>query len=106
LARDAGVLHGAAHAALVLVAGRGVDVPVPGLDGLDHDVRGDVVLDLPHAVAELGDGRAVMEGQSGNSGHARASSGCVSPSSLWRRPTARQTSSVRSVPPAWSPSAA
>ena len=82
LARDVRGLHGAAHAAFVLVAGRGVDVPVAGVDRLADDIGRDIVLDLPDAVAELGDGPAVVEGQCETAVMGGASSVCVCRPSL------------------------
>ena len=52
---------GAAHARLVAVDGGGVDVAVAGFQGGAHDLLGNLVLNLPHAVAQLGDATAVVE---------------------------------------------
>src|SRR5699024_4242815 len=58
-----------AHAFLVAVGAGGVDVAVAGQESLGHDLGGDVVLHLPDAEAELGDGAAVVESQGGRAGH-------------------------------------
>ena len=52
---------GAAHARLVAVNSGGVDVAVAGFQGGAHDLLSDLVLNLPHAVAQLRDGSAVVE---------------------------------------------
>ena len=61
LASHVGVSDSAAHARLVAVNSGGVDVAVAGLQGGGHDLLGDLVLNLPHAVAQLRNGSAVVE---------------------------------------------
>ena len=56
-----GVSDSAAHARLVAVDSGGVDVAVAGLQGGAHNLLGDLVLNLPHAVAQLRNGSAVVE---------------------------------------------
>ena len=52
---------GTAHARLVAVDGGGVDVAVAGLKGGAHDLLSDLVLNLPHTVAQLRDSSTVIE---------------------------------------------
>src|SRR5699024_3058214 len=66
---EAGRLQGRADPGFVVVAAGGVDVAVSGFEGLHDHVGRDLVLDLPHAVAELRDRTAVMEGDAGRGGH-------------------------------------
>ena len=60
-ARHVRVSDSAAHARLVAVASGGVNVAVADLQGGAHNLLGDLVLNLPHAVAQLRDGSAVVE---------------------------------------------
>ena len=61
LTSHVGVSDSAAHARLVAVNSGGVDVAVAGLQGGAHNLLGDLVLNLPHAVAQLRNGSAVVE---------------------------------------------
>ena len=61
LTSHAGVSDSAAYARLVAVNSGGVDVAVADLQGGGHDLLGDLVLNLPHAVAQLRNGSAVVE---------------------------------------------
>ena len=61
LASHAGVSDSAAYARLVAVDSGGVDVAVAGLQGGAHNLLSDLVLNLPHAVAQLRNGSAVVE---------------------------------------------
>jgi hypothetical protein len=62
---QARTLDRAAYPGFISVDLGGVDVPLACLERLDDDLLGDVVLNLPHAVAELRDGVAVIECQFG-----------------------------------------
>ena len=65
LARHVGLGECPADAGLVAVDGRGVDVSVTRVQSQPDHALGDVVFDLPDAVAQLGDGVAVTEGDGG-----------------------------------------
>ena len=60
-ASHAGVSDSAAYARLVAVNSGGVDVAVADLQGGAHNLLRDLVLNLPHAVAQLRNGSAVVE---------------------------------------------
>ena len=60
-ASHVGVSDSAAHARLVVVSSGGVDVAVANLQGGAHNLLGDLVLNLPYAVAQLRNGSAVVE---------------------------------------------
>src|SRR5699024_6733466 len=100
--RDAGVGDRAAYALLVAVDLRGVDVAVPGGEGLGGDIGGDIRLDLEHAVAELRDRVAVVEGDGRHVGvrcsHGTSSlRGPVQPTCAPRRSGERRGGIDRSV---------
>ena len=61
VARQRGRGDRASHTHFVAVYGGGVDVPVPGLEGVADGGGGFVVGHLPDAQAELGDGLAVVQ---------------------------------------------
>ncbi|CAH0262957.1 hypothetical protein SRABI128_03191 [Microbacterium sp. Bi128] len=63
LGLEAGTLDGAAYACFVAVDLCRVDVAEAGLERLDNHLFGHVIFNLPHAVAKLGDGVAVIESQ-------------------------------------------
>ena len=72
IARDAAAPDGFAHAALVLVHRRGVDVSVAALEGAQRRIDGDVIGDLPDTEADLGDRPAVVHHEAGDR-HGRSS---------------------------------
>ena len=61
LTSHVGVSDSAAYACLISVDSGGVDVAVAGLQGGAHNLLSDLVLNLPHAVAQLRNGSAVVE---------------------------------------------
>ena len=60
-ASHVGVSDSAAHPRLVAVDSGGVDMAVAGFQGGAYNLLGDLVLNLPHAVAQLRNGSAVVE---------------------------------------------